>query len=76
MYENKKLKGKYKRVKGKLEEANKKIIVLLAQVKKDPITENYDRDMMKTKNYKGVYSLPQDADYLNEPYCYQMDRIS
>lgn len=39
-YENKKLRSKYKVVKGKLEEANKKIIVLLAKVKDKPVEQH------------------------------------
>ncbi|CAD8194630.1 unnamed protein product [Paramecium pentaurelia] len=109
MYDNKKVKTKYKQAKKKLIEANQKIVVLLTKLKDyeqnnenhttnnnknviegkstynkqgytntDQQRKQMERQIFKDQQYEGYYDLPQDADYLGNPYQteFQMDRIS
>ncbi|CAK63182.1 unnamed protein product (macronuclear) [Paramecium tetraurelia] len=110
MYDNKKIKTKYKQAKKKLIEANQKIVVLLTKIKDyeqnnenstttnnknnvfegkstynkqgytntDQQRKQMERQVFKNQSYEGYYDLPQDADYLGNPYQteFQMDRIS
>ncbi|CAD8200697.1 unnamed protein product [Paramecium octaurelia] len=110
MYDNKKIKTKYKQAKKKLIEANQKIVVLLTKIKDyeqnnensttnnnknnvfegkstynkhgytntDQQRKQMERQVFKDQSYEGYYDLPQDADYLGNPYQteFQMDRIS
>ncbi|CAD8115464.1 unnamed protein product [Paramecium sonneborni] len=108
MYDNKKIKTKYKQAKKKLIEANQKIVVLLTKLKDneqnvenstsnnknifegkstynkqgytntDQQRKQMERQVFKDQSYEGYYDLPQDADYLGNPYQteFQMDRIS
>ncbi|KAM3130545.1 hypothetical protein pb186bvf_017354 [Paramecium bursaria] len=72
MYENKKIKTKYKLAKQKLLEANQKIVVLLARVKGQQLDQtkqqqNIQQTISRQSGYNNHYKLDDNVDYLNEP---------